>query len=233
MKDFRLERKANPKYILNVEPVTGPATESGEPEELLEVTFADGRVFRNIRSTDENIATIVAQQEKQAQEGVENLSVFKRRKTLSGVMSAASVVGGPFIVKAVTSLCEGAQQAESDPLTFAISAGVVTLAALIPSLCSLVKNAGKVKELNKIKYRTEHREELTTYTEYENSLVGLSPRKQEWFESAVEQGFDPFCITEIDSYSEADLRQIMDNIETEKTYQFTYQAKPKTTAKNN
>ncbi|MBQ2910577.1 MAG: hypothetical protein IJE53_07190 [Bacilli bacterium] len=216
MKDFRLDRKADPKYILDVKPVKNrPTAEGEEARETLTITFADGRKFDNIEYSAENIQTIIAQQERQARAGVKNLPVFQGRKTIAGVMTAASIVGGP-VIGAVTST------AIDNPIALAIGTGVVTLAALIPSACSLVKNAGKVKELRKIKFRDVHRKELETYPNYENALAGLPTRKRQWFEGMANEGQDPFCITEIDSYTQRDLEQIMENMETEKQYTFKY-----------
>lgn len=226
MKDFRLDRKADPKYILDVKTSKDKIqTEEGaKSQETLSVRFADGRVFKNIHYSEENISKIIDQQEKQAKAGVENISVFEKRKTNAGIMTGASIIGGP-VIGAVATAVAGAS---ANPLAFAIGTGVVTLAAAIPSLYSLFKNGAKVKELNKIKYRDEHKEELRAYPLYQNALVGLSTKTRNWFELMDQEGHDPFCITEIDSYTQSDLEQIMENMDTEKQYQFTYA--PKRTA---
>ena len=99
MKDFRLDRKADPKYILDVTTSKDTTrTEDGKKvQETLSVKFADGRVFKNVNFDEENIAKIIAQQEKQAKAGVGNISVFEKRKTKAGVMTGASIIGGPVI----------------------------------------------------------------------------------------------------------------------------------------
>ena len=50
MKDFRLDRKAEPKYILDVKTQTTRETVGEEVHdvETYSVKFADGRVFKNI-----------------------------------------------------------------------------------------------------------------------------------------------------------------------------------------
>lgn len=222
MKDFRLDRKAEPKYILDVK--TGTETivaedDSKETRETLRVVFADGRVFNNLEYSEENLKTIIEQQETQAQAGVGNMSVFEKRKTKAGIMTAASIVGGPVIGAVAAGVL-------SNPFTVAIGAGVLTVATAIPSICSLLRNSSKVSELRKIKYRDEHRDELETFDQYENALVGLSSSKRRWFSEMVKEGNDPFCITEIDEFSQRDLQQIIENIDTEKTYKFTYATRP-------
>lgn len=222
MKDFRLDRKAEPKYILDVKTDTETTVaedDSRETTETLRVVFADGRVFNNLEYSEENIKKIIEQQEKQAAAGVGNISVFEKRKTKAGIMTAASIVGGPVIGAVAAGLLP-------NPFTVAIGAGILTVATAIPAVCSLVKNAGKVSELRKIKYRDDHRKELSTFDQYENSLVGLSSRKRRWFSEMKEEGNDPFCITEIDEFSQSDLEQIIENIDTEKTYKFTYSKRP-------
>ena len=47
----------------------------------LTITFADGKVFRNIAYTPENIQKIIAQQEEQAAKGISNYKVFKRKES--------------------------------------------------------------------------------------------------------------------------------------------------------
>ena len=100
MKDFRLDRKADPKYILDVKPqeeIRTTADNQTETTETLSIVFADGRVFNNVEYSEENIKKIVAQQEKQAKAGVDNMNVFEKRRTTAGIMTTASIVGGPII----------------------------------------------------------------------------------------------------------------------------------------
>ena len=89
--------------------------------ETLEVHFADGKVFKNVKYDKENLDKIIKRQEEQAAQGVENLPVFKRRLTLSGIMAAASIVGGPFIAANVVPAVEQAMQVESDPTRISLA----------------------------------------------------------------------------------------------------------------
>ena len=229
MKDFRLDRKAEPKYILDIDTkVEKVKTEEGtQTEETLSVRFADGRVFRNIHYSEDNIQKVIEQQERQAQAGLENINVFERRKTLAGIMTGATIVGGPVISVMATSMLGTSE----NPYVMALNAGIVTLLALVPSVCTLIKNSGKVRELHKIKYRNEHKDDLRSYPLYQNALAGLSSSKKQWFELMAQEGLDPFAITEIDLYSKKDLEQIVENIDTEKQYQFVYAPRRSATSK--
>ena len=214
MKDFRTSRKADRDYILDVRTRDIKSQEEGVADtKKIVVTFADGRVF-NVDYSEEMLSKFVKQQEAQAKEGVKNIGEFQKRKTLSGVMTGASIVGGPVIGTLAASTI-------ANPVVLAVGTGVITLAAAIPSVCSLIKNTGKVGQLNKIKYRDEHMAELKDYPYYENALVGLSSRKRAWFEGMYREGYDPFSITEIDSYTMSDIEQIVQNVETSKKYQMS------------
>lgn len=221
MKDYRLDRKADPNYIVDVTSKTSGAVD-GKKVETLSVKFADGRVFKNIVCDENNIDKIIKQQEKQAKKGVENINVFEKRRTKAGILTGTAIIYGPLVSKMVDSISNAANQTESDPVSFGILTGVITLGSLIPGVYSLLKNHEKVKELKKIKFLNSNKNVLQTYPDYENALVGLPKSKQKWFEEMKQEGEDPFCITEIDMYTENDLKQIIENMDTEKAYQFTY-----------
>lgn len=214
MKDFRTSRNADRDYILDVETQDIKSQEEGvEDTRKIVVTFADGRVF-NVDYSPEMLAKFVKQQENQAKEGVKNIEEFQKRKTLSGVMTGAAIVGGPVIGALAASTI-------TNPIVLAIGTGVLTLTTAVPALCLLIRDTGKVSQLNKIKYRDEHLAELKEYPYYENALVGLSSRKRAWFEEMHDEGYDPFSITEIDSCSMSDYEQIVQNVKTSKKYQMT------------
>lgn len=212
MKDYRLDQKADPDYIVSVK--EKKSTQDAK-NTTLEVKFADGRKFKNIIANDVNISKIIEQQELQAKAGVENIDVFKNKRTRDGIATGLVLLVG------------GAGTINMNSHTFVIATGVITLLTALPFAYSLVRNSRKVKELHKIKYRDEHRDELESFSGYENALAGLSTRKQKWFKDMMKKHEDPFSITEIDSYSKHDLETITKNINTEKNYQFTY--KPRQT----
>ena len=224
MKDFRINKKENNNYIVDVRR-TGNSNSEGI--ETLEVEFADGRVFKNIACCDENMSKIVVQLENQAKAGVENIEVFEKRKTKAGRVAALSLplgFSGGGLISAVVE--EIAPEVQDDPSLFLISMGAITLMTAIPSVYSLIKNNPKVKELTKIKFRNDHREELKNFNKYENALAGLSSDTADMLMERIEKGEDPFSVIYVDSYSQADLEAIVENIDREKTYGFTYAKKP-------
>ena len=96
--------------------------------------------------------------------------------------------------------------------------GVVGVFALVKGGVTYIKTAPKVKELNKLKYLQTHKKTLSKYNDYYNALGGLSNKKREYFEELEE----PFLMVDIDDYSEEDLHSILENINREKEFQFTY-----------
>ncbi len=229
MRDYRLNKKDQPAYILEAVPnTTVIADESGKTEEekTLDVHFADGKVFRNVKYDKDNIKKIVDTQEAQATQGVENLPVFKRRLTLDGIMIASSIVGGPFIAANVVPAIEQAMQIESDPTRITLASGVIVLCGVIPSALSALKSLPIIKELKKVKYRNEHREQLDHFDDYENALVGLTEAQQTDYIEAKSAQEDPFCITKIDQFTIGEMETIVENIEREKAFQFTYVNRP-------
>lgn len=234
MKDYRVNKKEQPAYIIEAVPGTYTVQEKGKTAdvETLEVHFADGKVFKNVKYDKENLDKIIKRQEEQAAQGVENLPVFKRRLTLSGIMAAASIVGGPFIAANVVPAVEQAMQVESDPTRISLATGVLVLCGVIPSAVSALKNLPIIKELKKIKYRDEHREQLDHFDDYENALVGLTEAQQTDYLEAKSTQEDPFCITKIDQFTIGEMETIVENIEREKAFQFTYVNRPTQPAKN-
>ena len=74
------------------------------------------------------------------------------------------------------------------------------------------------KEFEKIDYRNENKERLESYRDYPNALAGLPKAKQKYFQTENA----PFCITNIDNFSEDDLKTINNNIAREEKLRFTY-----------
>ena len=217
MKDYRLKDSKIKDYITDVEIIRKVRRKSPTDFDEISIRFADGRVFDKIIYDEENMKKIIEQQELQAQEGLQNIGAFKKRKTKAGRICLATTIG--------TSIGLGLGMAANgefdEPIALAASAGIVTIMAL-PSLCSYLKNSIVLKELDKIRYRNQHLEELTSFTDYEHSLAGLSSKTVKYMNGLAEQGKNPFSIYRIDSYTKEDLEQIVDNINTEKAYQFTY-----------
>ena len=185
----------------------------------LTIRFADGKVFKNVAYTTENLEKIIAQQESQAANGINNYRVFKNKKNsaegkllLTGLGLGGSMFGATFI--------PAVQQSLDQPNGWVImvGAGVILAIGTIPRYAKLVRERRRVKELDKLSYRQEHLEDLRAYQQYPNALSGVAPRIANWIRSER----DPFGILHIDQYDEEDLRRICGNIQTEKEYAFQY-----------
>lgn len=229
MKDYRKDRTKEKDYILGAKQVTKKIhDEDGEFEVVdeLHIKFADKKEYTKIAYSAENIQKVIEVQEQQAAKGVKNLPIFEKRKTLAGIMTGAAIIGGPVIGAGLNELAEQALQMEDNPLRFAISVGAFTLGAVVPGVYSLIKNGPVVKELRKLKYRNEHREELDNYQDYPNATVGLSAKKAKTFEYRKTNEADPFSVAFVDEYTQADLETIVGNIEREKKFGFTYVKTP-------
>lgn len=210
MKDFTLNKKEKETYIKKVRKAKNKSGIS-----TYEITFADGRKFKNITCAEENLEKIIHVQEEQAKKAINNKGVFEKREqklkftTLTGI-----VLTGLLGIGAAPNIANG-NVIES----LCIIPGTITLAASTISFFKYLVNKGKVAELSKINYRNQNQKELSKFKEYENSLTGLTKSKEKFFDKSS----NPLSIVEIDNYKEEDLKKIMSNIEREKTYKFTYQ----------
>jgi len=208
MKDYTLDQISKKKYIVD--------TFVAE-NKTLTVIFADGTRFENVASTEENLDCIARVQEAQAKAAVNKLPVFRRKASkadleMCAATSAAFLVGGA--LSCITNACQ-------NPTESAILVGTVTLLGFIPSLIYTIHENEKLKELEKIKYRDDHREELDSYKEFPNSLAGVKNRRHFAYCRSHEE--DPFSILAIDCFSKKDLETIVDNVERENEFGFTYQ----------
>lgn len=225
MKDYRVNKKNNNDYIVDVTKVKTPveAKDGKKTSKItLNIKFADGKVFQNIRYDEGNVAKITSQLDQQAEEGIQNLDKLTKRRNKSGYITAGTLFGTPILCEGIAAVASNYLATEQEPAKVAIAAGVITLLGVIPCAYHFVKNSQIVSELKKLKYRNDHRDELDNASAYENAFVGLSPRKADFFSKELENGLDPYTVLNIDAYTENDLKTIVDNIEREKTYQFTY-----------
>ncbi len=210
MKDYSLNKKEQKAYITDIKLV-----EDREGNESYEVTFADGRVFRNIEVDEENLAKIESKMQLQAKSGLNNMVHFIKERNVALVNT---VVSGALSVAGVT-ITAANFQAGAPSLVVPITMGTVGVLALIPSAAKLVKNNKKLQELSKIKYLNHHKKTLESYKEYPNALVGLDKRTENYFREIEE----PFLMIDLDDYSEKDLETIVDNISLrEREYSFNY-----------
>ncbi len=208
MKDYTLDQNSKKKYIVDM---------FVAENKTITIIFADGTRFENIAYTDDNLDLIAKVQEGQAKVAVNKLPIF-RRKASNADLGMCAATGAAFIVggclSCFTSVCHS--PAESVALV-----GTVTLCGFIPSFIHAIHEKEKLKELEKIKYRDDHRDELDSYKELPNSLAGVKNRRHFAFCRSHEE--DPFSILAIDCFSKKDLETIVDNVERENEFGFTYQ----------
>ena len=213
MKEYILDSREASSYIRDVR-----KSKDGS----LTVEFADGRIFRGVHEDEDNLSKIIATQEEQAKRGIENYSVFKRaemssrfKTVLSGVGALAFGTGLTF-VPSIQQALQG-----QNPMVTVAGVGAITILGMIPAYAKLHHSKGVVRELDKLRYRGKHFDDLESFREYPNALTGLNPQTANW----IRNSSDPFCILNIDCYEKEDLEQIMENIEVERKYDFTYQKK--------
>lgn len=211
MKDYSLTKEQQKDYLLDFK-----LKQNGE-EETYDVVYADGKVFGHVTANEENLAKIERVQEAQAKNGVANKHVFVSRRSKSGVLTALSAAVSGFAGYGLTIMAATAGLMP-EGLPIAAGVGLITILGTIPAFAKLLKNHGKVKELEKIEYRDEHAEALAHIDDYANSLSGVSSKVV----SLLEGEENPFSILNIDRFTQADLETIVDNMEREKKSGFVY-----------
>lgn len=207
LKNYITDGKGEEKYILEV---------IKNSNGTLTIKFADGRVFRNILACDDNIAKIIATQEEQAKRGIASYRTFVKKANFAKAQSAISgaIIAGIGTGIAISDSIISSQ----NPIIVAAGIGVVTILGMTPGLVKLVKNKGKIKELDKLRFRNEHIDDLREFRNYPNALSGVESHVVRFMRGTE----DPFSILEIDQYQVDDLEQMMTNINVEKEYGFTY-----------
>lgn len=227
MKDYRIDKKEHLDDILDVTKSAPTVDEDGQEHDIdaIDIHFADGKVFTGVAKTDEQLKKILERQEAQVDEGIENLPVFQRRVKLSGAAAAVSMVAGQII-----SMTTPIFNMDSDPIKIACAGAVIGLCGAIPAGVCVVKNLPIVKELSKLKYRNDHRDELNKIGTYPNALVGLSESEISRIKSFGAEK-DPFNVGSVDDFTQGDLETIVDNVQREKDFGFQYAKTPKATPK--
>lgn len=213
MKDYRKDKKGD--YITTIKQKT-----LDDETEVLDVIFADGRVFKNVLCNKKNMQKIVEQQERQAEEGIAILPELKKRLTCRGIITGcAGVISGIAGYEVVNSL------QTDEPLILPLSIGLLTVTTFMVGLVPLIKKHLAIKELEKIKFREDNRHDLRAYIYYPNSLVGVNDKAADILIDAQKQKLDPFYTINIDCFSKKDMEKIVENVKTERKYQFTYSPK--------
>ena len=210
MKDYSIGNNKK-KYILRIDEdqINGTFT----------VVFADGTRLTDVDMNEANIAKVIATQEKQAKTALNNKAVFVGRRTKAGFMSAVSagtLLAGTTAISNIPVVEQAL--AGQNPIVVAAGIGMITILGSIPAFAKLFRESEKVAELEKLEYLEENSEKLRNYRNYHNALGGLNRRAAAHFSESE----DPYCILDIDEYEKKDLEIMMENIEKEESFGFTY-----------
>lgn len=216
MKDFTVNKSEKEKYIKDVRKV-----KKLSGQECYEITYADGRKFKNIMCHEDNLAKIESAQEEQASKAFANQDVFKNKakkykfSTLTGVV-ATSIVGATPLGMVINGTI-----INNNSQMLPLSVGTIFAGATVFSFFKYLSNKGKIAQLEKIDYINKNKDELSALKNYENALTGLSRVKKDYFKNTKK----PFSILEIEKYSKKDLEIIISNIKREEKYHFEYNKK--------
>ena len=179
MRYYGTSKEGKKDYILGVE-----GNEDSTGARSLEVTFADKRKFENLEYTDENLNKIKKKQEEQATEGIENVGLFRKKRTLAGVASGLStIISTGAFVYATEAVCSKLPEID-EPLINIVGIGTIVLANLIVGGYHFNKNHKIVGELERVSFRNDHRKQLDKFRKYPNVTAGLSKKKAELLTSA-------------------------------------------------
>lgn len=227
MRDYRIDKKDHLDDILDVTKSAPYEDEQGKLHELdaIDVHFADGKVFKGIARTSEELKKINERQEAQVDTGIENLPIFERRLHASGALAGVSIVAGPILSTVAANMITPIFNMESNPVTVACAGVTIALCGAIPAGVGVVKNLPIVKELRKLKYRNDNEKTLENIKKYPNALAGLSESQVERIEG-FENPEDSFGISYVNEYTQQDLETIISNVDREETFSFQYAKKP-------
>lgn len=219
MKDYSIGENKK-RYILKIE--------ENQADGTFTVFFADGTKLTDVEANEANIRKVIETQAKQAKFAVDNKDVFVGKKTKAGIMTALSTGAVLAATTAVSNIPVVERVlAAQDPVVVAAGIGVITVLGSIPAFSKLMRESAKVTELEKLEYLRDNMDKLGGYKNYHNSLTGLSKKVASHFDECE----DPYCILDIDEYDIKDLKTIMENIEKEESFGFTYKKKPTGQAK--
>ena len=217
MKDYTNREKEKKLYIVN-----HWKNEDG----TMSVQFANGTVFTGIAYSEENLKKLAEMQEAQAETGIKRYKEFSKEKRKSEVRTvlAGSVTGIMYAFGAGSMFIPAMQSmniAQAAPI--ALGLGTITAIGTILSAHKLRKEQGRVSELDKIRYRNAHREQLDKANSYHNAFAGMPIKTARYFEKEK----NPYSILNIDCFTEDELRTIIQNMEAEDATGFNYVAESK------
>ncbi len=222
MKDYTLSKDEERDYIKDfIEEANGTYT----------VVFASGKKFTNISPTDNNLATLIRQQEAQARDAVANYDRFVIKRNIDGVLTTLSGVAAGIGGHAISMLPLVQSTIGNNP--FVVAAGIGTIAVLgaIPMGAKLVRDCGRVRELKKIKMRDENAERLNqilTSLEHRNRLQGLKQESKDRLREVMHEGWNPWSIMFVDEpyFDLKEMQTLLDNGEIQDKYGFEYTKRP-------
>ena len=227
MEDYRTrkqrredEKNGKSEYIIDAS-IVGYQDED-ETYETIEVTYADGRVFGDIENTEEMREKIKGKQKTQIENGLELLPGLKTKVKL---LKNSSLIAGLIGIGSITTGYIISHQSLMSPEenTLALAAlGTIAIFSEIPIHASLRKDVPKYKELSKFDMLKQYEQELKETPNYRNSLVGVKSEIADFIEECYANGEDPFALSDGSPLEQKDIRQILNNLETEKNMGFQY-----------
>lgn len=220
MKDFRINKKEKPDYIIDFS-IVGQGTE----DETLEVEFADGKTFTGYEASKENLDKIEQIEEQQVTAGIGSITQFERlrkRLAIAAVTNACVLAGAS--VSLVDSLLTQSSANQSSNFTIALSVGIgaVSIFTIIKSAMKLNKTNAILGDLYKFSFRNDKAKDLQRIDDYPNALCGLSEQTASLIVERREEGKNPFSVIYSNDYTQSDLVTICDNMAREDSLGFTY-----------
>lgn len=207
MKNLALKREDEKNFIV--------AIEEEEKTPHFRVKYADGTTIGSIINNQENYNKLEQIMEEQAATAVEHHKSYKGKVVTDGVgmiLSASVPPVGAYIVNSNLPL------AQENPEVAMIAAGVIALGSIAHFVYKWVKDRATLKEVEKIKYRDEHREILDGFKDHPNALNGIEDPTY----SNIVKAKKPFGIINLDHISDKELERIVENIEKENDLPVTY-----------
>ena len=186
------------------------------------VVYGDGRVFEEIENTEENLARIEKIQEKQMETAIENKKHFKRKQSLSEVMTFATGITLSSLGGVIANYIDTTYESAPSSLILGTAVGVITILGTIPPFAKMRKNDKLCNQIAKFEYRNEHRHQLDKINSYHNALSGLPEDVKE----LVRTSKNPFSIFNASEFTLKDLEMIIENIERETNSGFQYRKVP-------
>lgn len=217
MKDYTIRESEKSKYIVGFW-----TNEDG----TMSVKFADGTVFSKISYSEENLRKIEAMQEAQAKTGLSRYPEFDKARKSSKLKTilSGSVTGIMYAFGAGSMFIPAMQSMDiATAAPIALGVGTITAVGTILSAHKLSKETGRVRELDKIRYRDEHMDELDSAKSYHNAFAGMPAKAARYFRKDKQ----PYSILNIDCFTQDDLETIIRNMNTEDATEFSYVAEEK------